>query len=98
MHNYSLLKSNPLQNTCPVTFCKWLESEEVLQSELSVLWIHHPDISRCMSCYSRTSQDLSLSSGVLTSEDGVAQLFGDWDEIEDRASAGHSDAGDGHGV
>jgi hypothetical protein len=75
---------------------KRLESEEALQSELSVFRILHP--SAGAPCYGHTPQDLSLSSGILASDDSIAQLCGDRDEIEGRAGAFHCDARDGHGI
>ena len=83
----------------PMAFRKNLKSEEALQSELSVFRILHPGASPPdMRCYSNTSQDLGLSSGIPASDDSVAQLCGDRDEIEGRASTSHSNAGDGHGT
>ena len=83
----------------PVTFRKCLESKETLQSEHSVFCILHPSAGApYVRCYGHTSQDPSLSSGILASDDSIAQLYGDRDKIEGRASAGHCDARDGHGI
>jgi len=91
--------SNSLQNTLPVAFRKSLESEKALQSELSVFRIIHLNAgARCVGCNGRTLQDLGLSGGILASHDSIAQLYGDRDEIEGRASARHCDARDGHGI
>jgi len=91
--------SNSLQNMLPVALRKSLESEKTLQSELSVFRIVHPNAgARCVGCYGRTPQDLSLSGGILATYDSVAQLCGDRDEIEGRASGRHCDARDGHGI
>lgn len=51
-----------------------------------------------MRWYGRTCQDPSLSSGILASDDSIAQLRGDRDEIEGRESAVHCDAREGHGT
>jgi len=82
-----------------VVFRKCLEGEEALQSKLSVFRILHPSTGvRDVRCCGHTPQDLSLSSGILASNDSIIQLCGDWDKIERRASAGHYNARDGHGV
>ena len=87
---------NPLQNIRPVAFRKRLESEEALQSEPPVFQILHPNAGA--PCCSRTPQDMSLSSRILASDDSIAQLCGDRDEIEGRASAVHCDARDCHDI
>ena len=83
----------------PVAFRKRLESEEALQSELSVLRILHPSAGAPhVRRYGRTLQDPSLSSRIPASDNSIAQLCGDRDEIKGRASVGHPDARDGHGI
>lgn len=77
----------PLQNLLPVGFRKRLESEEAFQSQLSVLRVIHPGFSA--HSYSVAHQDLSLSSGISITHDGITQFHGDWDKIEGGASAGH---------
>jgi len=68
----------PLQDRHPVAFRKCLESEEALQSDLSVFCILHPS-SGVLSghCHGFTSQNPSLSSGILASDDSIAQLCGE---------------------
>ena len=78
---------------------KRLESEEALQSKLSVFHILHPSFGvQGGRCYGHAPQDLSLSGGILASNDRIAQLCSDRDEVESRVSAGHYDARDGHDV
>ena len=78
---------------------KCLESEEALQSKLSVFHIPHPSFGvQGGRCYGHAPQDLSSSSGILASHHSIAQLCGDRDEVEGRVSAGHYDARDGHDV
>jgi len=61
--------------------------------------IPHPSIGvPHVRCHGHTSQDLSLSSRILTTDDSVAQLHGDRDEIKGRTGAGHCDARDSHGI
>ena len=79
-------------------FCKYLESEEPLQSKLSVFHILHPSTGVDVWCYGHASQDLSLSGRIMAGHDRVAQLRGYWDKIERRVSAGHYDARDGHDI
>ena len=51
-----------------------------------------------MCWYSSTLQDLSLSGGMLASDDSIAQLHGNRDEVKGRAGARHGNARDGHRI
>ena len=101
--SYSQLKGsarechlNPLHDAHPVALYKFLASEEAPQSKLPVFHILHP--SAGAPCWGCTPRDQSLSSRVLTTNDSIAQLHGDWDEIEGRMGASHCDARDSHGI
>ena len=89
---------NSLQNVHPVAFCKSLESEKALQSELSILGVFHPNAGVHVRCYGYTPRDLSCVFRIPATLDSFAQLRGDWDKIEDGVSAENFDAGDGHGI
>ena len=79
----------------PVASHECLESEEAHQGEPSVLWIHHPSVGRCSGC---TMQDRSFGGGILASNDGIAQLFSDGDEIEVGTSTSHRYARNCHRI
>jgi hypothetical protein len=90
---------NSLQNTLPVAFRNFFESEEAPKGEFSILCILHPNLSvLSVRRFSRTPQDLSSDSGVLAGDDGIAQLRIDWNKIEGRACAVHGEARDRHGT
>jgi hypothetical protein len=90
---------NSLQNTLPVAFRNFFESEEAPKGEFSILCILHPNLSvLSVRRFSRTPQDLSSNSGILAGDDGIAQLRGDWNKIEGRVCAVHNDTRDRHGA
>jgi len=49
-----------------------------------------------MCCWDCTFQDISLSCGIQAGGNSIAQLCGDWDNVECGFGAGHRDAGDIH--
>ena len=51
-----------------------------------------------MSCDSDALQDLGLGSRILSSDDRIAQLLSNRNEIEGRAGTRHGNARDSHGV
>jgi len=82
-----------------VPLCKFLECEEALQSQPSVLRIFHPNADALfVRSYGRAVQDPGLSIWTLGDDDRIAQRCGDRDEVEVRVSASHCDARDGHSV
>ena len=89
---------NPLQKVHPVTFCKFPESDEALQSELSIFGILHPNADVQVRCCGYTPRDQSCVFRIPATLDSFAQLRGDRDDVEGRASAGNLDARDGHGI
>ena len=82
-----------------MTFRKRLESEETFQSKLSVLRIPHPNAGALqVGQNGDTSQDPSLNSGMLATDNSVARLQGDRDKTGGRANASHGNDRNGHGI